>query len=1262
MERRSTRLNNTANQNTETFPENQAEQYIRLKKDKDGFVVRYIDDTIGKGVFAERSFSKGEFLLEYDGDLVSNKEGTRRLEEHSNTFGCYVFFFKYGGKSLSIDATFSKQMGRFVNDGVGADENALMKRIVVDGSPHLVLFARRDIYIGDEIRYDYGDVSRNLPWRKRPQTDEKKNTTLKECCVSIRRLEIKDDSHKVACNREAYSDSDSDIENLTRKHRVLKLPSDDEDEEKQELDLSNENKQVLNQPPEDEEVGSNIGVREVLIQPLEDEEEGSNIEVEEEKSEGETEKLFVCALCDKKLRSRESFLSHMGVHFTDNVKRMLPKSNDTTEHIPAQIEMNSQETASCSEGPKKDRGPPLKSSMVGLDAGDASQNESYSKDGDNIERISPAFNDTSIRIPAQNKMNCQETASCSEGPKKARGRPVKSSTGEKSKSTRSKPYRPCPFCGLLMARLSNHILRKHKDIPEVKVLKRLPHQDQVKQMANLRKEGIWKANLDQVKKMEDEGSQAEVKYFKEREHGAGQLAYCSLCKGFLTKSYYKRHRSTCTAVESTTTTAKALDPVHIASPKFTSSFNFDVLAKFHNSEVGNLCRTDNLITSFGLQMYRNVEAKKSKKEEKRKSVMSDMRRLAHLLLEFRKQCEINGDAEAKSAVNMFDRGNFHSLESSILALTINEETGHTKAGLKIGYGYLIKRVIKYLTGEFLIQKKDAEVDEIKRFGDLLEFCWPGIFGDAEYKITVLRQKELRMPSRLPDEDDVKMLKEWLENKIKDIKTKFQFITSNEYAEIRDLLVCRLTLFNARRGGEPARLLLSEWDDAENGVWFSQDSVEKVEDPIEQKLLCELKIAYQAGKRKLVSLLIPQDCWDAIRILADEKVRDDAGIGKGNKFLFPTTAGKDEHVIGWSCVKKCCKKARLSKDITATDMRHRAATLYAAMDIPEKERRLFYLHMGHSADMNRDVYQCPESVRITTSVGKALQCLDRGNMKASSSKVAETGPKNPEITFSLKDFLNELVDDNVAVRAISGKGLIEEDEVEQRPEKIRAASCMKDLMLQDAAKEYFTDDAWLAAESVFDLLPDCSDDESERSHMILNTTDVSDIRDCEDEPCSSNDSMISGDTEEQVERRTNKRKSSTYDDNKATKLQKVPTEPEAEKGKSSTYDDNKAAKLQKVPTKPEAEKGTKRKYKLWTEENTKVVDVYFKRYITDTSSLDNKGSLPGSKDVREFLQKHPILQDIEIKKRITAIKTKIFNDRKVYREKISKKLKKTLQSM
>lgn len=53
----------------------------------------------GKGVFAERFFKKGEFLLEYDGDLISHKEGGQRLEKHSKRLGCYVFFFRSGGKN-----------------------------------------------------------------------------------------------------------------------------------------------------------------------------------------------------------------------------------------------------------------------------------------------------------------------------------------------------------------------------------------------------------------------------------------------------------------------------------------------------------------------------------------------------------------------------------------------------------------------------------------------------------------------------------------------------------------------------------------------------------------------------------------------------------------------------------------------------------------------------------------------------------------------------------------------------------------------------------------------------------------------------------------------------------------------------------------------------------------------------------------------------------------------------------------------------------
>lgn len=58
-------------------------------------------------------------------------------------------------------------MGRYVNDAAVDDDNnnAVMKLKVLNNYPRLCLFARRDIGKGEEIRYDYGDSIKNLPWR-----------------------------------------------------------------------------------------------------------------------------------------------------------------------------------------------------------------------------------------------------------------------------------------------------------------------------------------------------------------------------------------------------------------------------------------------------------------------------------------------------------------------------------------------------------------------------------------------------------------------------------------------------------------------------------------------------------------------------------------------------------------------------------------------------------------------------------------------------------------------------------------------------------------------------------------------------------------------------------------------------------------------------------------------------------------------------------------------------------------------------------------
>lgn len=64
-------------------------------------------------------------------------------------------------------------------------------------------------------------------------------------------------------------------------------------------------------------------------------------------------------------------------------------------------------------------------------------------------------------------------------------------------------------------------------------------------------------------------------------------------------------------------------------------------------------------------------------------------------------------------------------------------------------------------------------------------------------------------------------------------------------------------------------------------------------------------------------------------------------------------------------------------MTATDVRHHVATLYASLEVPESDRRLFFDHMGHSEFINKNVYKSPPAVREVTRVGKFLDLLDKG---------------------------------------------------------------------------------------------------------------------------------------------------------------------------------------------------------------------------------------------------------------------------------------------
>ncbi|KAI4889246.1 hypothetical protein NFI96_027659 [Prochilodus magdalenae] len=135
--------------------------------------VKYINTVKGRGVFAKSPICKGDFVVEYRGDIINDAESQRRRRLYHPSCAAFMFAFKWKGKTWCIDASREDgSFGRLVNDD-HRRPNCRMKKIDVNGNAHLCLFALNHIEEGEEITYDYG--GEDCPWRTQ-STDVTANT------------------------------------------------------------------------------------------------------------------------------------------------------------------------------------------------------------------------------------------------------------------------------------------------------------------------------------------------------------------------------------------------------------------------------------------------------------------------------------------------------------------------------------------------------------------------------------------------------------------------------------------------------------------------------------------------------------------------------------------------------------------------------------------------------------------------------------------------------------------------------------------------------------------------------------------------------------------------------------------------------------------------------------------------------------------------------------------------------------------------------
>ncbi|XP_053499892.1 N-lysine methyltransferase KMT5A-A-like isoform X2 [Ictalurus furcatus] len=172
----------TRSRRAKLSPKDEAAYFSSMFKDKDGFDVKYINSVKGRGVFSCCHFQKGDFLVEYRGEVITKQEYERRHRVYHRALEVFLFEFRFNGKQLWVDAAREDgSLGRLVNDD-HMNPNSKMKTITVDRKPHLCLFAIKDISPGEEICYNYGDS--DWPWRSKVTSETQQQSDALVSCLA----------------------------------------------------------------------------------------------------------------------------------------------------------------------------------------------------------------------------------------------------------------------------------------------------------------------------------------------------------------------------------------------------------------------------------------------------------------------------------------------------------------------------------------------------------------------------------------------------------------------------------------------------------------------------------------------------------------------------------------------------------------------------------------------------------------------------------------------------------------------------------------------------------------------------------------------------------------------------------------------------------------------------------------------------------------------------------------------------------------------
>lgn len=254
----------------------------------------------------------------------------------------------------------------------------------------------------------------------------------------------------------------------------------------------------------------------------------------------------------------------------------------------------------------------------------------------------------------------------------------------------------------------------------------------------------------------------------------------------------------------------------------------DVVASMKPDEITIVSRNDPTISALGTMMIEKVGTKRSH------DVSQKMRSVSRLLLRLR-------ETESKPVAQLSEYlcpSKFDVIVQCVKELCQFEEKNGEKVvgtpSLALKLGHALKKCIYIVRGKALRSKDKAVLEDVEHFEKLMDAEWNTSI--SHHSIATLDERKYNKPDLLPITSDLQKLRQFIVSRISSLTVSLRTQPSlQKWRELVELVLVRLILFNKRRGGETAKILLESYEHRPDwSTTTSEDVIESLT-AIEQHL-------------------------------------------------------------------------------------------------------------------------------------------------------------------------------------------------------------------------------------------------------------------------------------------------------------------------------------------------------------------------------------------------------------------------------------------